>query len=511
MLWRNLGAIALIWLIACAPAGQPGEALDPPLVSVPGVNVHVGPWSVECHFAPQSCITPPATEAPEITEQNELCPSFFHSATGDNPILLASTAENMVEWVYASGDKRTVELPMDGLPDDSAVVYSTIQAAQSFVAVSRQWNHEDPQGSQVGHYALTVLNIHTEQVIWHRVHNGEFLQEMWLHADGSLVFNKVIRIGNSHQYGVGAVNAYGTLFESMEFRAEGSRAGVTDSIPVRSHSNELGWWSPIADTFLLVAQDQQTWNAKLVNDHWIWIQQGKTSPWLMIAAPGEEASIEPVSGLPNSESLYIAQATAPRWLLLSDGQQDWRIELKQGNGKLFVSGQAMAIQPEIPEDMLALDGCFSGTKSLDSQGRLLFFLRDDTSTTAYRFDPEDEELVTIGDSVYGGMGGTIINAVNTYHVHNFTMNHAFCMPPGWTPDLMVPSGPSHQIALPDMNTTFTLGGNPYTEPISMHYTGMCFSEVLYDNEGAVAGHRVIDAYNGKQTEISLLGEAIWLH
>jgi len=475
-------------------------------------------WIV-CHFVPESCDKklvyngdlPKEPVSAPATKENELCPSFAHAEMGQNPVLLISGDDEAVEWVLASGDKVTMALPVEDLPDPAIHVSTQLQSAQDHVLVTRRWYADNGFGQKVHHVVLTLVNIRTQELIWNRLNVGLFVQSTWLQDDGVVIFNKYEKFGHVMEFGVVVTAVDGTVVESLNFMAEGPQSDIDGVIPVRAHpSGTIGWWNPRVDEFAPVASQQDSGNVRLMRGHWVWLVEGKTTPLIRIAAPGQEATTAPVLGLPSDSSFFVTHVQDSGWLLLSDGMNDWRVELVSIDGQLHVKGAAVALNPELPEGMLEMDGCFGTSNTLDAEGRYLFFLRNDDSTAAYRYTVETHELEAIGIPVYGGMGGSITSAESTYHVHNYTMTQAFCMPPGWDPNFVGPAGPSHQVALPDAQTNFVLGGDQYSSTVVMHETGGCFVESQLDSKGRVTGYQVTDAYNGRQTSLSLLGHPQWI-
>ncbi|MGE4658634.1 MAG: hypothetical protein AAEI08_06855, partial [Gammaproteobacteria bacterium] len=71
------------------------------------------------------------------------------------------------------------------------------------------------------------------------------------------------------------------------------------------------------------------------------------------------------------------QYTGERWLLISNGLTDWRVELVRTSNELRVVGEALALEFEIPEGLERITsvGCLMLNASMDDQGRLLMYLR----------------------------------------------------------------------------------------------------------------------------------------
>ena len=523
--WKRLAMWSLMMMflpvLGCMPGGDPGAIIEPPTLGTVVLEPQTIEWAKsirECHFMAEGCTETIQNNTPPITEENELCPSFFHAAMNNNPVLLASVLEHTVEWVHASGDKAITELPLDGFPEELPQVFSELKKSANYIAVRRMWSNENPEGKQVAHYALTVVEIESGQVLWHRVEHKMYMQRMWVHEDGSLVFNKINQHVNKDQrHAAVYVDPEGNTFERIGFFAMGQRSDETQEgagvvIPVNSlNASEVGWWTPQDNAFLSVAKDEQTWSPRLVAGHFLWLQQGKTAPWLMVARPGEEAAIQPISGLPNNEGLFITFVKDPRWLLINDGEKSWRVELQILNGQLGVSGKPVAINLELPEGLYHMVSCLGPNRSLDSQGRLLLFLRDESKANAYRFDPDAKTFEVIGESINNAMGGTVRSMVNTYQINKTATTQFFCLPMDIPIDPDAPPGPSHQVAQPDLGVTYTLETDPWNVPIIMHYTGMCFVETNFDAESGIAGRWVRDLHSGKETSISFLGNPVWLN
>lgn len=527
MTW-TLVIIGLV-LNGCEPAAESESTLEPlspgPVTNHPASKSN--PYNAQsCVLTPEGCQVAVVNNGPPISEESEICPSFLNAEMGTNPVLLVSVLEHRLEWVFASGDKVESTLPMDGVPAQPQELLTDLIAGDNHVVVNRHWVTMDEQGQNLSYHALTVLDRYTQEVVWHRVEMGLYFFDVRLHADGSLVFNKTRQGAEKEdRYSVVYVDAQGRDKETIGFHAIGPRTNDRAEpeaviIPVRGiYHSEMAWWNAGDNALVSVATEEQASGVLLIGDHFVWLQAGKASSWLMIASPGELAESSLIEGMSNYKQLEIRQYTGDRWLLISNGLTDWRVELVRTSDELRVVGGALPLEFAIPEGLERITsvGCLMLNASMDDQGRLLMYLRDEHQATPYRYDPEGKRFEVIGLPTNRAMGGHIVSHVNTYTIGPASPWQFKCMPMEVLKLLDGPPGPSHQVSQPDLGVSFAFGEggtvDPFTLPpqsIAMHSTGICFVQTLRDVHMDVIEHRVRDVYAGKYSPITFLGTPVWL-
>lgn len=290
--------------------------------------------------------------------------------------VLASAGQNKLELIRADGSRTSVWT--FGPANADNVFNQTVTAHGGFVAAAATW-----VDGQTWNQDLVLLGP-DENVRWHGSYTGTVTPQLFLNGNGWLA----VALGNDGF----VVNPQG---QPRSLTGLQPLAAPTDdgNVIVRGPSqNEMpgpiGWLS--GDSLQPLAQTPgDPWTTPLmVAGRATYVAQG---PLLVSEKPGDARTL-PLPGLDVTTS-GIIDSTDSGWVLIGD----WRTPLYVANVRTL---ESRPIGMSTPDGFRPFMGALYGPR-LDSDGALLFSLRDDYAGALYRYD-----------SSWQRIGGTVTNVLD---------------------------------------------------------------------------------------------------
>jgi hypothetical protein len=334
---------------------------------------HMGRNVVVFLFALAGCNQRPL--GPVQASSELLCQ--FDSAKSKRAVL-ASAAGNRLELIRADGSRTSV---WTFGPNDAMNVFNqTVTAHGGFIAAAASWVTGDVWTQDL------VLLAPDERVLWHGSSSGTVTPQLFLDASGWLA----VALGNDGFL----VSPEG---QARQLSGLAPLAAPTDdgSVVVRGPSQgempgPIGWLRGNGNALEPLQQTPgDPWTTPLmIAGRATYVAQG---PLLVSEKPGDARTL-PLPGVDPMQS-GIIDSTDSGWVLIGD----WRTPLYLANVRTL---ESHPVGMSTPDGFRPFTGALYGPR-LDSDGALLFSLRDDYAGALYRFDSDWHRI-----------GGTVTNVLD---------------------------------------------------------------------------------------------------
>jgi len=393
------------------------------------------------------------------------CGSFGHAA--DATVAVVANHEE-VRFYRGDGTSFLAGAPFKYVPHTAEPQVVTVTAGPNglFVVKIGWWLDANAQGSQI-----TALDAQGE-VLWVRTTDAHMDSVMHVGADRSTVLwrNNLDdwKMGYAEVVADdGRVTQLPPTFRPM---AAPTAAGL-----IAGHlEGQLGWFHMAERSHTALAIESH--HAFVLDDQLIYVNPGKTVPWLMTAQPGAEmGDLHPMWAYEGQMQHLGLGGIQNGWILFYDSDTEALTRINAHDG---FADDAVVLSP--PEGFRRIERCMGSDLSIDADGRILTVLRDDAAASLWRFDVDAQSWEQLGQSASDIVGGAITPATHTAIVRWYGQNETYCphlefsAPEG---DAAALTGAFQEIVGPGEAPTTVLAGG---SEVIADPTGLC---VAYQERG----------------------------